>query len=937
MRFGGPDWPRISRSFDEAVELEGEARAAWLDDLRSRDPTLADAVQAMLAEHEAAGSAGFLATPIAGLMPEPSAAGRKVGPYELQEPIASGGSGSVWRARRSDGKYDDEVAVKLLNLALAGTRGSANFRHEAGILARLRHPNIAYLLDAGVTDDGQAYLVLELIDGEAIDTWCDGRSLGIEARLRLALDVLAAVAHAHRHLIVHRDLKPSNVMVRADGQVKLLDFGIAKLVQGDATGAGDATTLFGGRAMTPAYAAPEQLQGRPTTTATDVYAFGVMLYQLLCGHHPNRGDMNDIAAFMRTTLEDEPERMSRTLVPGVRADAATLERIAAARGTTVPALRRRLEGDLDNILARALQKDPQQRYASIEAFADDLRCHLEMKPVSARADAFGYRIGRFVRRHRAGVAAATTAVLALVVGAGVSVWQMLEARHEREVARAQAAKAEASRRFLQLMFAEMGAEGAPLTAAEIVARGAHLLDARYATTSPTTVDQLIQLAGGYAFTEEFDKRRSTLLRAEAMAVELADDERTAEARCNLVSSELARGDREQARHWHAAAHEVLGRLHGASAALRADCLHADALLQAADGKFAEAMDTLRRGLAVLEAAGESLHPSYASILSRMASTSLDMGDPRASFDYARRNRLVLEAMGRGGTKDMITSMNNEAAALNGFGEVVGAERLQAEVLRRAGARDPNGKGLSTMIGNHATMLTTLARYDEAAALVDMSLARAREAGDAPMILRASFQRARIELRAGRLDEAQRELDAVEAEYRRDEEMNARWLRYVAATRAELQLRQGRIDAARQTMHGLLAAIGHPHEQTSIELVNALPLAAEIALAAGDAQGAQQLAADAAQVAQRFARDATQSADAGKAWWQLARARQALGDAAGEREALGRAVVALGAGLGAEHPLTRQARERAKAIGLVRTAELRTDTGDCLHSAPLLCR
>lgn len=917
VRFGKADWPRVSRAFDEAVELDGDARTAWLDELRARDAALADAVDAMLAEHAAASGAGFLDTPVAPV-PAPSVAGRRIGAYELQAQIAQGGSGSVWRARRSDGKYDDEVAVKLLNLALAGTRGSANFRHEAGILARLRHPNIAYLLDAGVTDDGQAFLVLELIDGEAIDAWCDGRALGVEARLRLALEVLAAVAHAHRHLIVHRDLKPSNVMVRADGQVKLLDFGIAKLVQGDGTGAGGdtaATTLFGGRAMTPAYAAPEQLQGRPTTTATDVYAFGVLLYLLLSGHHPNRGDINDIASFMRTTLEVEPERLSRTLVPGVRSDAPALEAIAAARGTTVAALRKRLEGDLDNIVAKALQKDPQQRYASIEAFADDLRRHLECKPVSARPDAIGYRIGRFVRRHRAGVAAALAVALALVAGAGVSLWQMFEARHEREQARALAAKAEASRQFLQLMFAELGAEGAPLTPAQIADRGAHLLDARFAPSSAVTVDQLIQLAGGFGFTEQHDKQRTLLLRAEAMAVGLRDDERIAEARCNLVASALSRSDRDEAHRWQAGAHEALARVADAPVALRADCLHADALLLGADGRDAEAIATLQRGVALIEAAGVTTHPSYAAMLSALSSRSLDAGDPRASYEYNRRNRLALEAAGRGGTKDMLNTMNNEASALMGFGEVLPAEQLQAELLRRAGARDPNATGMGTLIGNHATMLTNLARYAEAEAAAEAALARARAAGNVPITLRASFQRARIWLRAGRLDDAQRELDAVEAEYRRDAQMNERWLRYVAVTRAELELRQGRPGDARRTLQRVLDALKYPQQQASIELVSALPIGAEIELAAGAPERAQAMAADAATLAERFARDATRSADVGKACWQLARARAALNDAAGEREALARAVVALGNGLGAAHPLAQQARERAKAIGL----------------------
>lgn len=914
-RFGGPNWPRVSQCLDEALDLEGAARDAWLTELKAREPAVAEEVEALLAEHDAARGSAFLETPINSPPNAINMPGRRIGAYELIDLVAQGGSGSVWRARRSDDTYEGEVAVKLLNLALAGTAGSVNFRHEAGILARLRHPNIAYLLDAGVTDDGQPYLVLELIEGETIDVYCDSRRLGIEQRIRLALDVLAALAYAHAHLVVHRDVKPSNVMVTAQGQVKLLDFGIAKLIEPDAAGATAAATVYGAGAMTPAYAAPEQLQGQPTSTATDVYAFGVTLYQLLGGLHPNQAVTSNLAAFMRETLEVEPEKMSRRLSPHARTSDEERQRVAAARGTTPAALVRRLEGDLDNIVARALQKLPEQRYASALALADDLRRHLEHQPVTARPDSLGYRVGRFVRRHRAAVLASSTALMLLVASAVVSVRQMLAAQAEREEARAQAAKAEASRQFLQLMFAEIGAEGAALTVAELVERGAHLLDARYAPESKATVDQLIQLAGGYDFADQLDKRHATLLRAEAMAVALRDDERTAEARCNLAAGEIRRGHREQAQTWLTEAHAVLDRRDRAPPALRADCLNADAVIAAANGRLPEALAQLRAGAAMLEATGHTAHPSYTATLSRLSSLSLEAGDPKASFEHNRRNRLALEAMGRGGTKDMLVTMNNEAAALNGFGEIVRAEALQAELLRRAGARDAKAKGMGTLLGNHASMLTTLGRYAEADAVLDDALARAQASGDALAVLRSAFQRARVAIRAGRLADGERQLDAVEAEYRRDAKMNERWLRYVAGTRAELLLRQGRVEPARALMRELLAAIGYPKNDASIELVPALPVAAEIELAAGSAETARTLADSAVTIAGRFARDPADSADVGKAWWQLARARQAAGDAAGEREALGKALVALERGLGKDHALTQAALQRARAVGL----------------------
>jgi serine/threonine-protein kinase len=308
--------------------------------------------------------------------------------------------GTVWLARRSDGRYEGRVAVKLLNLALLDPVGSERFRREGTLLARLSHPNIARLLDAGVTGGGQPFLVLEYVEGTRIDRYCDDRRLTPEARLRLFLDVLAAVSHAHANLVVHRDLKPSNILVAQDGTVKLLDFGIAKLLE-EGQGGAEASTLtdVGGRVLTPEYAAPEQIRGEPVTIATDVYALGVLLYLLLAGRHPTAHDGQSVATYLQGALDTEPPRLSAS-VTGPEARATSLER-----------LRRLYAGDLDNIVAKALRKRPEERYHTVGALADDLRHHLNDEPVSARPESWGYRTARFIRRHRAGVAAAAVTTL----------------------------------------------------------------------------------------------------------------------------------------------------------------------------------------------------------------------------------------------------------------------------------------------------------------------------------------------------------------------------------------------------------------------------------------------------------------------------------------------------------------------------------------------
>ena len=331
-------WRVVGPLFDRALEMEhasasgGSTRSATRTRRSPRD------VEVLLEARGAIDRERFSRAPPP-LPASATLAGQALGTYTLVSPIGQGGMGSVWLARRSDGRFEGVAAVKLLNASLVGRAGEERFRREGSILARLRHPHIAHLLDAGVSPSGQPYLVLEQVEGEPIDRYCESHDLGVEKRLGLFLDVLEAVAHAHANLIVHRDIKPSNVLVATDGQVKLLDFGIAKLLE-EESGAGEATALTrdGGRALTPEYAAPEQVTGGAVTTATDVYALGVLLYVLLTGKHPAEEALRSPADLLRSIVDTEPHRPSE-----------------AAPSDLV---RRQLRGDLDTIVAKALKKDP---------------------------------------------------------------------------------------------------------------------------------------------------------------------------------------------------------------------------------------------------------------------------------------------------------------------------------------------------------------------------------------------------------------------------------------------------------------------------------------------------------------------------------------------------------------------------------------------------
>ncbi len=362
------EWPHISQLLDELLDADEAEQARQLAQIGARLPRLAVHLARLLASRSAVESAQFLEGTALAALDQRAIEGRTVGSFTLESLLGSGGMSTVWLARRSDGGTESRVAVKFLNLAWLGQDGEERFRREGTALARLSHVNIAQLIDAGA-DRGQPYLVLEYVDGQPIDEWCDGLLLNVNDRVGLFREVLAAVEHAHERLILHRDLKPSNILVTLRGRVKLLDFGVAKLLDVPRT-----TTVGGvqaqptARILTPDYAAPEQVRGGEVTTATDVYALGILLYQLLVGEHPTaRGD-NPLER-LQAVVEREPLPMS---------DAALLgsTQAAALRRSTPARLAHELYGDLDNIVAKALRKDPGERYSTAAALADDIRRYL---------------------------------------------------------------------------------------------------------------------------------------------------------------------------------------------------------------------------------------------------------------------------------------------------------------------------------------------------------------------------------------------------------------------------------------------------------------------------------------------------------------------------------------------------------------------------------
>lgn len=415
-------YARVSELFQAAVEFSAQDRAALLEAECGGDKSLREEIEALLEAD--AESDGFIEQPIsaipADLLTEEDFAGRQFGAYRVIREIGRGGLGAVYLAARADEQFQKQVAIKVVKRGLDTGDILRRFRAERQILAQLDHANIARLIDAGSTEEGLPYFVLEYVEGETISSYCETHKLSTAERLDLFRLVCSAVTYAHQHLVIHRDIKPSNILVTANGVPKLLDFGIAKVLHADDPLA--ALTMTGVRVMTPEYASPEQVRGLPITTTSDIYSLRVLLYELLTGQKPYRLTTHTQEELSRAVVEQTPDRPSTA----IRSASFQL-----AENSTLKSWATALRGDLDNIVLMALRKEPERRYGSVERFSEDIRRHQEGLPVAARPNTLSYRASKFVQRHRAGVAAGAIVILAIIGGMITTLWQASVARAER--------------------------------------------------------------------------------------------------------------------------------------------------------------------------------------------------------------------------------------------------------------------------------------------------------------------------------------------------------------------------------------------------------------------------------------------------------------------------------------------------------------------------
>lgn len=646
-------WTRLQELFHQAREREGAARVAFVESACAGDDGLRAELVALLAAGDGPGGAfetileQSAAQVFGGGAP---AAGDRVGPYELQRLVGHGGMGSVFLAVRADGAFQKEVAVKFIRTGFDGPGARERFRTERQILAGLDHAHVARLLDGGEGPNGQPFVAMEFVEGVPLDVYCRERGLEVAERIDLFRQVCAGVAYAHRNLVVHRDIKPANILVTAEGTPKLVDFGIAKLL-----GAGEeapALTRTGERAMTLDYASPEQVLGQPITTASDIYSLGVVLYQLLTGSAPYRVAGTRAAEAERIICEVEPVRPSRQ----------------------EPRLARRLRGDLDNIVLKALRKEPGRRYGSVDELSEDLRRYREGYPVLARPDTWHYRAGKFATRHKAGVAAGV-AVAALLGASFVAVVR------ERDTARAERERAEQASRFLIDSFRVSDpseARGRTLTAREVLERGAQRVDAGLREQPGMRATMLRTLSEVYASIGLYADAQALIDRAVA-ARGAAGEKGTAEA----VADEIQMGRILMTRgEWQRSAGRLQQVLPGAGEK-RAVVLYHLGTVQTELGKWQEARRSLEESLRLRRGKGEELEA--AQTLGGLANLHFRQGDYAGSLELAREAYEIRKR--RLGTMhpDVADSLQQMAVAYDGLGNYGETLRLSREALamRRA--------------------------------------------------------------------------------------------------------------------------------------------------------------------------------------------------------------------------------------------------------------
>ncbi|HEX3124823.1 MAG TPA: serine/threonine-protein kinase [Rhodanobacteraceae bacterium] len=750
-------WPRIKQLFHDSQQISGGERDAWLVVQCGDDVDLLREVRGLLSAQQAshdildAGATGVLKH-LRSDEPGADLSGSQFGSYRLLRLIGEGGMGSVYLAERDDGDFVQRVALKVVRADFAGSDARARFLRERNFLARLIHPHIAQLHDGGLGVDGTPYFTLEYVEGEPITRYCDERKLGVRQRIGLVLQICSAIAYAHRNLIVHRDLKPSNILVNAEGDVKLLDFGIAKLVDPDVA---EGQTGTQARLMTPEYAAPEQVLGEPITTATDVYAIGVLLYEVLTGRLPYALADAGTISWAKAVVEESPEAIHRALGRTTQhGTTPTGEAVAAARGTTLSALRRDLRGDLDRIIQRALAKQPDARYASVAALADDLRAYSEGRAISGGSRRYRMRV--FARRHWLPLTVTAVFALTLVGSAAAIVWQSRQVAHEAQ-------NTLQVKNFLFGLFTAVDpheAKGREVSARELLDRGAQ----RIGTSASLDEEQKAEIEStlGRIYYQLGLLDQADKLQEDAIKTLAARGDRQllyARTESDKADTEAERGDLKAAATLAADARIRIDAMTDATASDRARALHAQARVAIDQRDFAAAKRFSDAELAVVRSAPVEPVVLYEA-LQTAGGASWGLETWKEAEGLYREALAVAEQQPHPDELSIATAQTNLAMSLQSQSRFSEAVSLQQQALAvEEKALGPNHPMTMALRRDMALAQQRIGHYGQARALFEQVLAaqRAKLGNDHPAIAGTEINLGALLIESGDADAAEKML------------------------------------------------------------------------------------------------------------------------------------------------------------------------------------
>jgi tetratricopeptide (TPR) repeat protein len=716
MKLDAQDWHELSRHFDELVELEAHARHLRLQALQVLQPELAQALRRMLDAHAQEGPLDRAAGALVAGLDRHDDSGTTLGAWRLLRKLGQGGMGTVYEAERADGS-GQRAAIKCLRTQWQDSDQAARFHDERRILGQLSHPGIPRLLDHGTDASGTPWFALEYVGGGDLLGYANSHLLGLDERVRLLIQVCAAVQHAHTRFIVHRDLKPGNILVDEHGRARVLDFGVAKRL--DLATTHTRTGLAAG--FTPGYAAPEQLANGQISAATDVYALGAILYELLSGRRPLCFDPADLHAAVRASTSEDAPSLRSALLEG---DAQAVALRCRQRGASAAVLRRMLTSDLERVVQTALAKEPARRYASVQALQDDLERILAGHPVSVLGNTAGYRLRRFVGRNRWGVGMALLAVVAVLAGLGASLWQLHQARIERDIAATQARRNAAIGDYFAMLFRQAGDRLDPgqATAANVLADGARRIADSYRDDPATGIELAVTSA-------ELSQRLGDLKAAQALyeqVLQWPEIERHPQA---MATARYGLG---VVRYFNGDSAGAAQLLHKAQAYWQRDrLLHAVDLLESASlqANLARSAGQAEQAVAVLETAiaqwRERVGPGDDRVVAaRMAELA---GAHVASGDFVQGRALAEQAwamfgrLGLQSTSDALGALNNAAVAAAQNGDLAAAEQAFAQAVALYRQANPESPHLASLLSNQGTLVLRQGRAQQARGLLEQAL------------------------------------------------------------------------------------------------------------------------------------------------------------------------------------------------------------------------